>query len=267
MKVAVLITGQLRFNNEQILKDFKKILTNFDIYISTYESFKREANYLTDKNNILYVDEKLQMQRHKYQWFHLNNLLKTFKNELLEYYSIIRLRTDIKTNLKIENLLNLNEKTFYIKSDWVFYAKTKHFYFCLENFYEELSTIYNIPKDTYIPINYENICLSDFVNSCVKWTFLTMPKSLHTYDYDRLKKIKIKTLSKEEKKFMEDCFKILLQNIRNKKFNSDKYVCSINKKNYFTSIKEFFTNIINKSIIMPLKFELNLDWDTRNLFR
>lgn len=268
MKIAVLINGELRFKNNDDLNKFKYIFREFDIFISTYKKFKKEAELLSDK--ILYVNDNLKLRRHEYQWYHLNNILKNFKNELLEYYCIVRMRTDIlmeKLSLSYENFSNLEENTLYTKTDWIFYGLSKHFYYCFENFYKEIYNNYNVKNDVYIPINYNNILKSDLVNGFIKWWVITLPSSMHNYDLKKINKIKVRNRSNEDKVFLDICFKKFKNNIIEKKYNNlNNLICLHKDFKTFTSIREFYINIINNSIIKSLSFDIHINWDTRLLY-
>ena len=120
-RVALLITGELR---TPYFQNLYNAIKGFPVYISTYTEYYTIAKKLS--KNVLLVDRddtsvnlKINQKNSHilYQWWHLNNLLKTYKNELFNYDVLVKLRSDMHYLKPISpyyfNNINLNYFSIY----------------------------------------------------------------------------------------------------------------------------------------------------------
>ena len=99
--VAVLVTGQLRFENEAHVGLFRRALQDTDVYVVTYPSFRTLGHRLS--NNVLLVDPKphedaVGEDTSLWQWLLLAQGLIRWKSVLLKtsaYHTLVRARTDL----------------------------------------------------------------------------------------------------------------------------------------------------------------------------
>ena len=165
MKCAILITGELRTPNfSNLYNSIKK----FDIFISTYKQYEKQAKKLT--NNVILISRNDKCFNKKtipltniYQWWHLNQLLLKYKNTLKTYDVILKIRSDcyfIKP-ISEEHFSNMDINCFYMNSDHSFYGETSLFYKIYENFYHKILNYYlNKKGKKYFQINYNNLIAS-----------------------------------------------------------------------------------------------------------
>jgi hypothetical protein len=174
VKIAILITGDVRNCNAKniLIEQFR----NFDVYCASYIKHKtyiekigkNNKNILINPNNEIsfpYGLNEKNMQQNMLQWMHLNNLIKKYKNELLNYDIIFKFRFDCLINSNdYENLIkNLIVKhgILYNKTDQVFFSDSKTFIKLFENFYDNISFSY-IHKDNNIEDCFEKSWKSEY---------------------------------------------------------------------------------------------------------
>ncbi len=163
--VAVIITGDVR--NCKAKEIIKTQVSNYDVFCGSYvkhETFINELgknNYkvLIDPNNDIILPNgitKENMQQNMLQWLHLNNIIKKYKNKLMEYDIIIKLRLDIILNIEncsyISHIqeLNYNYNTIYCHSDIIFACHYKVFIDLFEDFYDKIIYMtYPFNKNNY----------------------------------------------------------------------------------------------------------------------
>jgi len=162
VKIAILITGEIR------IKDFNNLynsINKFDIFISTYNDCYEKAKLLTDNIITISRDDKCLNKKtipykNIYQWWHLDKLLRNYK-ERLQYYDILfKTRTDcyFLEPVTENHFSNIDMNSFYMNSDHSFYGNTIIFYKIYENYYNEILTYYiNEGGTKYFPINYINL--------------------------------------------------------------------------------------------------------------
>ena len=155
MKIALVITGDVRdcLANQYLADHYK----DFDVFCSTYIKHKEYVKTIGKTNHSIFIDPdneirlpgglpKEKMQQNMLQWLHLDNILKNFKEQLLEYDVIIKLRFDtIINNYKPEIIKNLQVKNnvLYNHSDVVFYATTPTFFKAFWDFYDNIPLSYD----------------------------------------------------------------------------------------------------------------------------
>ena len=175
-KVAILLNGELRFRNEFHFHQFKNSISNYDVYISTYPIYESIGKELTD--NCIIANTNLP-QGNMYQWFHLDNIIKKWKDVLLNYDIILKIRTDIEYNNFSVNDLDVLENTIYPQTDQIFYGTSTHFINCYNDMFDNVMGLY-LKKSQYhyIDINYQNVLNSDS-ESDVKTGWLRLPKIVY----------------------------------------------------------------------------------------
>lgn len=261
MKVAILITGELRLPD---IDNLKMATKNFDIFISTYEHQKKDALDLTSEENIITIGKNLIYLPSKtiYQWYHLNEILNIFKSKLDNYDIILKIRSDCHFYEPIndEHFKNISNKFFYMNSDHSFYAKRKKFYKVLKNFYVDIFEKYMNKSDKYFDINYKNLYYSyketyssKFVN---KYKNIELPFKLNKKInfYVGMKELVYPSLIYSYRN--HNIFKKLkeydnMEILNNKEFQPIYKNYSNPRNKIFPSEKFFFLHVINKSKVLP----------------
>jgi hypothetical protein len=255
--IAILLVGELRFENESHFLNFQSKLKNYNIFISTYPKYERIAKLLTDNYIIsdITLPDKYMPYKHIYQWFHLNNILTIYKNVFYQNFeNLIKLRTDININSYKFSALEVNKNTTYVQTDQIFYANTFHFINTFQNFYSDIFNFYwEIQEKKYINLNYLNLYKSEFpIDIRTEW--LTLPKLI--YDKNQLilkKNIKnnLDTLLSEDTHLIKNMDMIIGMKIEPHGLP-------------FSSEKCFAINCINSGLIAQSKIIGNLDINRRN---
>jgi hypothetical protein len=206
-KIAIIITGELRFESKKHFINFINKLKIYDIYISSYLKYKPFCLKITKLENCVFIDTNSDIdiggiKDSIWQWLHLSHCIKTFHQKLLTYDYIIKLRTDIEIHLHKFTLdhyiQNIKNNTIYANTDIIFYAKAKYFIEVYENFFELIKTIYWNKINIYIPINYKNLLSSNI--SLIKFKWFILPKIIYSNDQQILKKN-----IKNNLKFLNNC--------------------------------------------------------------
>lgn len=229
-KIAILINGELRFDNKLHLERFKSMISDYDVYISTYPTYESIGKELTD--NCIIADTKLP-QGNMYQWFHLDNIIKKWKDALLGYDIIIKIRTDIEyKNFSFDDLSVL-PNTIYPQTDQIFYGVSTHFVNCFDDMFDNVMNLYfKKSQHYYIPLNYQNI-LDSQSDVDVKVGWLRLPKIIYS-----------KTLSELQTKIKEYKLDYLSENSNNLEIIDGQ------KSGYpFTSERCFLIQSINKGLL------------------
>ena len=261
-KIAILITGELR------IPDFDNLynsIKHFDVFISTYDEYKDIAIKLSKKKNVLTINKnnkniniKIIKYRNIYQWWHLNRLLKKFKNKLLNYDILLKIRSDCYffTELKLNHFRNIDLHSFYMNSDHSFYGSSKIFYRIYSNFFNDILNKYIDKGDYYFNINYNNL-IKSYENT--KNSKFNKNNNIHSFN----SRINIEIGLQElvyPKSIYHVNHNILIKNIKeyiknNKKIDNNHYTNKNKSSNKnFGSEKYNFLNIINKVIVKS--FEL-----------
>jgi len=244
MKKAILITGQMRFIDNDHLTCFINMIEKYDVFICTYKKSEQVARKIS--NNILFFDDfsyKIPKKKNIFQWIHLDILLKNYKNILLNYDILYKIRTDITFDEKIFDS-EVKENTIYLRSDLLFYGKTNHFYDTFNDFYESIYKLYWGKSNTYVPLNYNNILkISDNDFKFIKrWGFLIFPKKIYNRRFFLFKK-------NIEKCIIND-IPIIEEDTEFTKHNPTLPI--------FTTEKSILIHCINKGIISGIPFKINL---------
>ena len=191
MKLAIILPGELRFESKEHFDDFYEKIKDFDVYISTYKRYESLCRMITpnytfvdDKNRedeILGFAKSMGRRTGMWQYFHLSNVLRQYKNELLQYDCILKLRTDIIFSKP--NLGKVDDYTIYLSTDFVFYGKSAHFINVFENLFFDIKNYYFDKVGSYLPINYDNILNSDITCTTqvmgLRYNWLILPKIIN----------------------------------------------------------------------------------------
>ena len=196
MKQALLITGELRFKSKDHFEQFYTLIKRYDVFISTYEEYSNICSKITD-NYILHprsITHQLPFKRSDVhavgamlQYFHLDSVVSRYKNELLKYKYILKLRPDLIFNSEI--LIHdkqVEPDTLYAASDLMFYATSHYFIQVFENYFDKIKTEYWDMVERYIPLNYDNILKSEIKNADVntqayngvRFNWLVLPSNI-----------------------------------------------------------------------------------------
>jgi hypothetical protein len=260
-KIAILLPGELRFQNEDHFNSFLKYLEGYDIYISTYPKYSSLANKIS--NNVITTEIDLP-QDNMYQWHHLDNIIKKWKDELLKYDILIKLRTDIEYSDIDFQKLSVKEVTIYPQTDQIFYGQSSHFIKTYEDMYDNVINYYYVhSKNSYLPINYENLLNSD-PETDVKVSWLRLPETIYSNEFSKIQE-KIK-LNQE---------KFLLEPESIKKMEMiDGQSLTFKKITNFTTERCFLVHTINKGMVSKseivgtlIENRKKFNWDFDRVFK
>lgn len=243
MKVALVITGELRFRNREHLIDFKNKVDGFDIYISTYNKYKFHASKLTKLENCLFHREKeiKVPMNNMLQWLHLNSIISRYSQELEKYDCIVKLRTDIDfINLNTlihhnESINSIDPNTIYSCTDILFYADARHFLKTFAGFWDSILDDYTNSSGLYKAINYRNILdsednLLETQEMGARFSWLIVPKFIFSVNFNELKEnirknLKfLERLNNNETSF-NDFKNYRFDKIGNRQFSSEQIFC------------------------------------------
>jgi len=181
-KVAIIITGDVRQceATDILIEKFKEC----DVFCGSYTKHANYIKLLGKTNKSILIDPEKdircpkgltssQIQQNMLQWLHLDNIIKTFKPDLLQYEVIVKFRFDCimdKDNY-YEVLYNVNPKSNVLygggaphhQADIVFYARSDTFIKIFEDFYDSITYLH---KDSNSNDSFSKSWLSDpfFVN-------------------------------------------------------------------------------------------------------
>jgi hypothetical protein len=271
--LGILITGKLRFKGSNAIDEFIENLNGHTVYVSTYPEYKALAYQLTDNVMITETSDmdvpKVPPRWRKlygrdatnlYQWWHLDALMKKYKEQLLTHKYLLKIRTDcnLYDKITLDYFQEVTDGEFYCNSDHSFYATSKHFTQTLSDFYVKGTTEYFDKCNQYIPINYLNLIKQD-----------RTPKTHHTPSekYNRVRRARHWLNGVWGIVYPKDIYSTdpdeLIQNItdriRDGKLTIDYTKGYTTRKGrcvgikYFQSEKYFALHIINNSIVKQYK--------------
>jgi hypothetical protein len=250
-------------------------LNGHEVYVSTYSDYKDEAYELT--NNVLianksdvdvptkagYPDHHSRAKDpdpphsgNMYQWWHLDKLMKTYKDKLLNHTHLLKIRTDcnLYDKITLDYFSDIVDGDFCCNSDHSFYATSKHFIATMSDFLEKSKTEYYDKCKQYFPINYFNFINSDFSeNKNISKAKRYEPRHIR-------QSLRIKELIHPTDVFSKD-HDTLVQNIKNRtkdgKLNIDHSkgytISGVEGNKYFGSEKYLALHIINRSVAKQYK--------------
>jgi len=248
MKKVFILAGQLRFNNTDRLNNFIKMIKGYDVFISTTKEFEKLALKITSSENIVFLDDYMD-ERYKipqfnsmYQWINLDLLIYNFKNKLLHYDAIYRIRTDIDFNTIRLMKIAIEKETMYSYRDIIFFSEAKHFIKTFENFYNDIYTIYIGNTNNYIPLNYSNIIRLEKVHDIGGFHRIIFPKIIWDPNFINLKENIQKYVFDEKIKDIE---------------NLDMVIKSTVGRN-FSSEKSFLLNCLEHGLLKNVRLRIHL---------
>ena len=151
-KIAIIITGDVRQcrATDILLEKFKE----FDVFCGSYI---KHANYIkrlgkTNKSILIDPEKDIrcpkglhnsQMQQNMLQWLHMDNIIKTFKQDLLQYEVLLKFRFDCLID-KVDycgvfHNVSIKPNVLYNRSDIVFYAGSETFIKAVGGLYDEIT--------------------------------------------------------------------------------------------------------------------------------
>ncbi len=155
-RVAVLLPGEMRF------PDFDNLaasLAAFDVFISTYTEYEDHARRLRPKGLVLTPRAEVSLASGRmYQWYHLDRLLREFKDALLAYDVLFRTRTDAHFfETMTPAHLRVGDDALHAAIDHGFYARPATFYRVYEDMFAAARGPYLDQGHAYFPLDYENL--------------------------------------------------------------------------------------------------------------
>jgi hypothetical protein len=179
IKIAFLLTGQIRIKDEIHLNTFRNFVKDGDLFINTYDAYNNICNELG--NNIKYIglyDHDLSRSPAKdynilksnwgqvKQWFLLSELIDLHISDLIDYDLIVRIRPDLsfscdnfKQEISKHQILN-----FYCDTDWLFYSTPEKFLTTFYDYWGVMASNYINKNNIYHDINYINLLNSDLTS-------------------------------------------------------------------------------------------------------
>ena len=157
-RVAVLLPGEMRF------PDFDNLaasLAAFDVFVSTYAEDEGRARRLRPTGLVLTPRAEVSLASGRmYQWYHLDRLLREFKDALLAYDVLFRTRTDahfFETMTPAHFAASVGDDALHAAIDHGFYARPATFYRVYEDMFAAARGPYSDQGHAYFPLDYENL--------------------------------------------------------------------------------------------------------------
>lgn len=162
MKLALIIIGELRDTANTIDKN-RTFFKDVDIFVGGYKRDHKYYKSLEGNKNLCLssmsfinknIPDKIGINHYKrsmLQWHHLDNVIKVYENELLEYDVILKIRTDtvIKSDIQfIKQKLKtiMKDNTLFYHSDKIFFSNPHIFINVFKNYYSSLTSNYSISE-------------------------------------------------------------------------------------------------------------------------
>ena len=157
-RVAVLLPGEMRF------PDFDNLMGSLaafegDVFVSTYAEHEDRARLLRPKGLVLTPRAEVSLASGRmYQWYHLDRLLREFKDALLAYDVLFRTRTDAHFfETMTPAHLSVGDDALHAAIDHGFYARPATFYRVYEDMFAAARGPYLDQGHAYFPLDYENL--------------------------------------------------------------------------------------------------------------
>lgn len=258
-RIAVLITGQLRFRDLNHFTQFREQLGSNDTFISTYAKYKSLALKITTEDRCIFKNEddiKVQ-SNNMYQWCHLDFLMKKYHDTLKPYDIIIKIRTDIHfPTIDTLNTVEVRPETIYCCTDILFYGTSTHFLQTFSNFWSTIISQYSGFAKRYKPINYQNIIrsnatLKDKLEMGARFTWLIVPQKIFSTNFYEFRK-----KTKENLEFLN-----LVNNDSTKCKYFANYMFGKYPQQMFSSEQSFCIHCFNSGRVENSKFAIKLSRD------
>jgi hypothetical protein len=158
-RVAVLLPGEMRchlFDCDNLMGS----LAAFDVFVSTYAEDADRARLLRPTGLLLTPRAELSLASGRmYQWYHLDRLLREFKDALLAYDVLFRTRTDAYffEPMTPAHFARVGTDTLHMATDHAFYARPATFYRVYEGMFAAVQDTYLRAGGVYFPLDYENL--------------------------------------------------------------------------------------------------------------
>lgn len=185
--VAIILTGELRFESEMHYNMFKKLIHGYPLFIATYQDYQSVVDDFQPVGQVITSRREVHLKHScMYQWYHLDQIIQNYQEQLQQYDYLIKIRTDMYigalNQIKWEEL---EDNTMYTYFDRLFYAKSDHFIKVFQDFYSTMLSKYEYKDHLYHPINYLNLAKSDCSETMYLW--LVLPKLVHYRDFTQLR--------------------------------------------------------------------------------
>jgi hypothetical protein len=245
---AVIMIGEFR---NELSPEILNIANTFDMFISTYDEFKNFTDIIDSRHVITFPRKNTLKFTNMYQWWHLDNVLKTFYRELKQYDIILKIRTDsiIHENITIGHFKDIKKGVFYMNSDHSFYSDSDTFLKVMSNFWNDINKIYCCNNGgKYFEMNWDNVRQAS--------TLLLKNNDYNSNRNKRYRVTRVDTLIgiREQvytKNIYDKNITVLVNNILNRRPNISSgftnRFASGNK--WFGSEKFFFLHVVNRAKI------------------
>lgn len=160
MKKALIVIGELRFINAGQYQRFLLLVRHFDIFIATSSLYEKPCKVITSNYTI---DNFIDIKNNKKQFYRLITLLNKYKQKLIQYDAIFKMRTDLTFDKPICEIDDFEPNTLYSFTDAFFYAESSHFI----QVFEKLQN--DIEKENF-KISYSNLFFSDIDSCKFEWS-------------------------------------------------------------------------------------------------
>eukprot|EP00466_Bigelowiella_natans_P015087 jgi/Bigna1/126389/aug1.2_g1097 len=160
---AVLIVGEL----DPGMKEpghLKTALNGFDVYISTYVEYQKQALQLAGwRRERVMLTPRGKVPCHPtgvlVQWWHLDRMLKHFRKLFQSYDVLMKLRADLVFHAPLRDMEmdKVPRRCFQMNSDHSFYAETSIFFAVVDDFYETAMARYVNHTQDYFSIHWGNL--------------------------------------------------------------------------------------------------------------
>ena len=254
MKVAVIINGQLRFDDKDHLEQINKLTNKCDVYIKTYKKYEKLLPLLNYKKVLPFItNENYKYLPREMQFKTLQSVLKEV--DLSGYDVIVKIRTD--ADFTFSNLydqlkkVDIKDSIVYSASDIFFYANAKHFIYVFNNIYDFFieNNVFNSDKERR-PIlpNYNNLAYSNFYcngSRLTRWCWVLFPKYIkYGQRWDSLKE----NIKNEKERLESD------RNSPREMSNYHRYT-EVWVHEGFCSERWFVQFVLEKSVFYPPQFK------------
>mmetsp|Transcript_30990 Transcript_30990/g.62890 ORF Transcript_30990/g.62890 Transcript_30990/m.62890 type:complete len:577 (-) Transcript_30990:91-1821(-) len=162
-RVAVIITGLLRFQDEGHVNRTLVATTGSDVFVVTYSAFYSIALRLSNET-VIVTDEELSDERNQrgepqsgmWQWYLLSRALSFWRSRLLSpgaYHTIVRFRTDMQVPVSFSFQACVGRIHNASKVGMVYALSDSMFYAAPPVFYQVFSSMFAVSRTLYVAVN------------------------------------------------------------------------------------------------------------------